>query len=396
MIARTVQPPVPIRVTPQTTYHTDQLKLSTFYHGDGIQVFSCPRRTPTATAWCTSATTTCIATGDVFETTSYPVIDLERGGSINGVVDALNQILDIAFPDFRLEGGTLIVPGHGRLCDSADVAYYRDMVTIVRDRVQDMVKKGMTLDQVKAAKATRDYDPLRIDIGAWTPDMFVEPRTRASASGNREPARAVIRRAGLSAASARPWKGRATVSCCCAGSAAAQRRAADARAAAPVDLTGYWVQRRHRRLALSDGDAGEGRSSERAAQCRRVTRWRTAGIRRRTKPAGDQCKAYGAAGVMRAPGRLHITWQDDTTLKIETEAGTQTRLLRFGPAGAPASGTPALAGRIGRAVGIRRRRAAAAGGGSPAQGRQPEGRDDADAARISAEERRALRWRTPS
>ena len=66
---------------------------------------------------------------------------------------------------------------------------------------------------------------------------------------------------------------------------------------------------------------------------RRVTRWRTAGIRRRTKPAGDACKAYGAAGVMRAPGRLHVTWQDDSTLKIETEAGTQTRLLRlFRPA----------------------------------------------------------------
>jgi glyoxylase-like metal-dependent hydrolase (beta-lactamase superfamily II) len=100
-----------------------------------------------------------LATGDVFMTTTYPVIDLERGGSINGVVDALNKTLDLAFPDFRLEGGTLIVPGHGRVSDSADVAYYRDMVTIVRDRVQDMIKKGMTLDQVKAARLTRDYDP---------------------------------------------------------------------------------------------------------------------------------------------------------------------------------------------------------------------------------------------
>ena len=78
--------------------------------------------------------------------------------AINGVIDALNKILELAFPDFRLEGGTMIVPGHGRLCDSADVAYYRDMVTIVRDRVQDMIKKGMTLEQVKAAKPTRDYD----------------------------------------------------------------------------------------------------------------------------------------------------------------------------------------------------------------------------------------------
>ena len=110
-----------------------------------------------------------IATGDVFMTTAFPVIDLERGGSINGVVDALNKILDIAFPEFRLEGGTLIVPGHGRVSDSADVAYYRDMVTIVRDRVQDMIKKGMTIEQVKAARPTRDYDPRY-----GSPDAFVE------------------------------------------------------------------------------------------------------------------------------------------------------------------------------------------------------------------------------
>ena len=71
--------------------------------------------------------------------------------------------------DFRLEGGTLVVPGHGRICDSADVAYYRDLVTIIRDRVQDMVKKGMTLEQVKAARPSRDYDP-RYGNG----DQFVE------------------------------------------------------------------------------------------------------------------------------------------------------------------------------------------------------------------------------
>ena len=57
---------------------------------------------------------------------------------------ALNRILDLAFAEFRTEGGTMIVPGHGRICDIADVAYYRDMVTIVRDRVQDAIKKGKT------------------------------------------------------------------------------------------------------------------------------------------------------------------------------------------------------------------------------------------------------------
>jgi len=175
MIARSVQPPIPIRATPQTTYHTDQLRLSTVYHGDGIQVFYMPAAHTDGDSIVYFRHHDVLATGDVFSTVGYPMIDLERGGSINGVVDALNRILDVAFPDFRLEGGTLVIPGHGRICDSADVAYYRDMVTIVRDRVQDMVKKGMTIEQVKAARPTSDYDPrYGSTSGPWTTDMFVE------------------------------------------------------------------------------------------------------------------------------------------------------------------------------------------------------------------------------
>lgn len=169
MTARDVQPPIPIRAVPQTTYHTDQLKLSTRYHGDGIQVFHVPSAHTDGDSLVYFRHNDILATGDVFTTTNYPVVDVDRGGSINGVVDALNRVLDLAFPDFRLEGGTLVIPGHGRICDSADVAYYRDMVTIVRDRVQDMIKKGMTLEQVKAAKPTRDYDPRY-----GSPDLFVE------------------------------------------------------------------------------------------------------------------------------------------------------------------------------------------------------------------------------
>jgi glyoxylase-like metal-dependent hydrolase (beta-lactamase superfamily II) len=175
MTARSVQPPIPIRATPQTTYHTDQLRLSTVYHGDGIQMFHMPAAHSDGDSVVYFRHHDVLATGDVFSTVAYPMIDLDRGGSINGVVDALNRILDLAFPDFRLEGGTLVIPGHGRICDSADVAYYRDMVTIVRDRVQDMVKKGMTLEQVKAAGPTRDYDPrYGSTTGGWTTDMFVE------------------------------------------------------------------------------------------------------------------------------------------------------------------------------------------------------------------------------
>ena len=116
-----------------------------------------------------------IATGDVFRTDSYPVIDLERGGSVQGVIDALNLVLDLAVPAHHEEGGTFIVPGHGRICDEFDVLEYRDMVTIVRDRVQSMMKKGLTIDQVKAARPTRDYDSrYGATTGAWTTDRFVE------------------------------------------------------------------------------------------------------------------------------------------------------------------------------------------------------------------------------
>jgi cyclase len=108
-------------------------------------------------------------------TTNYPIIDVQNGGSINGVVDALNFILDITIPAEKQEGGTMVIPGHGRLCDEADVVEYRDMVTIIRERIQGMVRKGMTLEQVRAARPTLDYDPLYgSTTGSWTTDMFVE------------------------------------------------------------------------------------------------------------------------------------------------------------------------------------------------------------------------------
>jgi cyclase len=122
-----------------------------------------------------------IATGDIFRTDSYPVIDLRLGGSVQGVIDALNLVLDLAVPAHHEEGGTYIVPGHGRICDEFDVLEYRDMVTIVRDRIQAMVKKGMTLEQVKAARPTRDYDSrYGATSGPWTTDMFIDAVYRTS------------------------------------------------------------------------------------------------------------------------------------------------------------------------------------------------------------------------
>ncbi|HYV62803.1 MAG TPA: MBL fold metallo-hydrolase [Bryobacteraceae bacterium] len=111
-----------------------------------------------------------ISSGDLFTPDRYPVIDLADGGSVQGLLDGLNRILEMAVAGKYQEGGTFVIPGHGRLCDEADVVEFRDMVTIIRDRVQDMIKKGMTLEQVKAGKPSRDYDTQY----SGSPDVFVE------------------------------------------------------------------------------------------------------------------------------------------------------------------------------------------------------------------------------
>jgi hypothetical protein len=115
------------------------------------------------------------------------------------------------------------------------------------------------------------------------------------------------------------------------------------RAAAPVDLTGYWVtvvteDWRYRMITPKKGDHPSVPLNAEGARI--ADAWDPA----KDEAAGEQCRAYGAAGVMRAPGRLHITWQDDTTLKVETEAGTQTRLLRFGGAQAADGAQPGWQG----------------------------------------------------
>ncbi len=116
-----------------------------------------------------------ISTGDIFTPGGYPFLDIERGGSVQGEIAALNHILQLAVPAKTQEGGTYVIPGHGRICDDADVVEFRDMVVIIRDRVQDMVKKGMTLEQVKAAKPSRDYDTEYVSRDSFVKgDQFVE------------------------------------------------------------------------------------------------------------------------------------------------------------------------------------------------------------------------------
>jgi len=113
-------------------------------------------------------------------TTSYPVLDASRGASLNGVIDGLNRIIDIAIPRDWQEGGTMVIPGHGRISDEADVVEYRDTMTIIRDRIQRMIDERMTLEQVHAARPTFEYDARYGALsGPWTTEMFVEAAYRS-------------------------------------------------------------------------------------------------------------------------------------------------------------------------------------------------------------------------
>ena len=140
-----------------------------FFNGEAVIVYHMPNAHTDGDSMVFFRRSDVLATGDIFTPERYPILDLANGGGIQGEIDALNKILEITVPEKYQEGGTYVIPGHGRLCDEADVVEYRDMATVIRDRIQDLIKKGMTLEQVKAAKPTRDYD-----TRYGSSDMFVE------------------------------------------------------------------------------------------------------------------------------------------------------------------------------------------------------------------------------
>jgi glyoxylase-like metal-dependent hydrolase (beta-lactamase superfamily II) len=158
---------------PTSTYLSDEKKL--WFNNEGIEILHPEHAHTDGDSIVFFRKSDVISTGDIFTMNTYPIIDLAAGGSYQGLLDAVNKINDLTITVYGQDGGTLIVPGHGRLCDAGDLLNYREMVTIIRDRIVDMIKKGMTLEQVKAAKPTLDYDPLYgTSTGFWTTDMFVE------------------------------------------------------------------------------------------------------------------------------------------------------------------------------------------------------------------------------
>jgi len=161
------QSPLPAAAWTTTTFTTPQQDYA--FNNQAIQLYHLPAAHSDGDTVVFFRRSDVVATGDLFDKTRYPVIDVSNGGSITGEIDAINWLLDLIVPGEKEEGGTMVVPGHGRLCDESEVMEYRDMLTIVRDRVKAMVEKRMTLEQVKAARPTFEYDP---EYGPG--DAFVE------------------------------------------------------------------------------------------------------------------------------------------------------------------------------------------------------------------------------
>jgi glyoxylase-like metal-dependent hydrolase (beta-lactamase superfamily II) len=171
-----VKSPYPTAAWPSDTFSEDE--KDTYLNGEGIQVFFKPAAHTDGDAIVFFRRSDVVVAGDILDEDHFPVIDVAKGGSIQGEIDALNFIIDLTIPELPMtwqEGGTLVIPGHGRICDEADVVEYRDMITIIRDVVASMIKKGMTLDRIKAADPTKEYRPrYGAETGNWTTSMFVE------------------------------------------------------------------------------------------------------------------------------------------------------------------------------------------------------------------------------
>jgi glyoxylase-like metal-dependent hydrolase (beta-lactamase superfamily II) len=148
--------PPPFEAWPTDTYFTESKNM--YFNGEAIFLLHQPNAHTDGDSIVHFRGSDVVAAGDVYVNTSFPFIDLDNGGTLNGLVDAANNILDITVPADKQEGGTYVVPGHGRLADEADVVEYRDMLTIIRDRMQDMIDRGMTLEQVKRSNVVADYE----------------------------------------------------------------------------------------------------------------------------------------------------------------------------------------------------------------------------------------------
>jgi glyoxylase-like metal-dependent hydrolase (beta-lactamase superfamily II) len=160
VLKRMTESKFPEAAWPTETYYIPTYKMSQYINGEGIQMYHVPAAITDTDSVVYFRFSDVISAGDVYTPGRYPMIDVAKGGTVQG---------EIAFPEYRHQGGTMIVSGHGRLGDTADVAIYRNMVVVIRDRILDLKKQGMTLQQVRTAKPTLDFDGIY-----GMPDKFID------------------------------------------------------------------------------------------------------------------------------------------------------------------------------------------------------------------------------
>jgi len=174
------QAPFPVGAWPTVTYSSDLMETQKdlYFNGEAIVTTYQPNAYSDGDSVVFFRRSDVVVTGEVYDPTRFPRLDLEKGGSIQGVIDALNRIIAITVPPIPLvwqEGGTIVVGAHGVIGHEADVVDYRDMVTIIRDRVQDGIKKGQTLAQIRQADPVKGYRRrFGTDSGPWTTNQFIE------------------------------------------------------------------------------------------------------------------------------------------------------------------------------------------------------------------------------
>jgi hypothetical protein len=167
------EPPPPFEGWPTYTFFTPQKDL--FFKGEAIQLIHQPNAVSRGDSFVFFRRTDVISAGAIFDFTRYPYIDVENGGTFAGVLEALNNLIDLTIVEDKQEGGTMVIPARGRLCDESEVVEYRDMLTIIHNYIMEMIDEGRSLKQILKARPTLAYDPrYGANSGDWTTNDFVE------------------------------------------------------------------------------------------------------------------------------------------------------------------------------------------------------------------------------
>jgi len=166
-------PPPPFEAWPTSTFFTPTKDL--YFNGEAIQLIHQPNAVSDGDTFIFFRRSDVVSAGAIFDFTRYPFIDVENGGTFLGILEALNNLIDLTIPEDKQEGGTMVIPARGRLCDESEVVEYRDMLTIIHNYIEEMIGEGRSLKQVLQARPTLAYDPrFGTDSGPWTTDDFVE------------------------------------------------------------------------------------------------------------------------------------------------------------------------------------------------------------------------------